>query len=1013
MRQTFTLFVIFLCAMGYEASAQCVTKFPYTYDFENFDSLQTTESCDATVKGDSADGWYQDQSDGGEWRADTAGTGSFGTGPGSTDNTSGVGIGKDYNPGKTDGVYLYTEASSATGCPGNEINLLSPCFDLSGSSYYTLEFAYHMHGTEGMGQLFVDVYHNNAWQTDIWSVKGDQGEGWKVAKVSLAAFKGSAVQLRIRAKMGRTFVADIAIDAITVKTFNPVDYDGEIVGALAYRNDGYGYIPKPQADSVLYDVFIRNNGLKKITGVKLVVELTNSKDTFSYGDLDAFESDSLTHFVAQLPASADGGETTITMLLNETDGNTSNNTIKIMNYHSDSVYSRDNGTWFGGVGSNAGTVEIGNLYELSTDDTLTSVSFFINGGVAGDSVEVNLYNVTSGKPSGLIVSSGAIVLDGFVRWYTVKVGCDRELKAGEYFVSVRQLVSASNMGLGYTRDFYEPNKCLYSGAGWPEMVLYDGESVLVRMNFGEVKQPEIGVDLRDSICRNQDYLVTASGAATYVWEPFGIVQSKTGTTVKLRADKDFKLKVTGTTVCGVEGSITKNITVIDPPSLIVSKDTTVCEFQSVLLQATTGANYRWIGGPSNSNYGVNPSKTTTYTVQADSFLGCKTSKNVTVTVSKPQPKVTEDTTVCQAQPLDLVASGGTTYQWTNGPSTSMYRVYPASDESYIVKVTDSYNCSAYDTVHVKTIAGPPLTTSADTSICFGNRVLIKAFGADSYEWIGGPKTASYNALPLSTKAFLVKGFAANGCYLVDSVQVFVAKIPKVSLRADTTICEGVNLDIVANTSDDVDFNWRSGQTTKTINVSPKTTTEYKVVVANSTGCSAEDSVLITVDPLPVLDFNMSQSHKTITILNNSQHGDTHKWVFGDGDSSTEKSVTHKYLVHGDYILQYTITNQCGSKDTSYKVVVENLSVGNVGNPTLQIYPIPTTDKLRVQFVSDEYGEVEVSVLRIDGAMVRTWSFDKHQVAFDETINVNNVADGTYLIRIQTHESSVIKRFIKQ
>ncbi len=1011
MRQTITLLVFaFLIQIG-TAQAQCVNKFPYTYDFENFDSLQIDASCDATIKGDSANGWFQDSTDGGEWRADTAGTGSFGTGPGSDDNTNGVGIGKDYSPGTTGGVYLYMEASSATGCPGNAINLISPCFDLSGTSYYQLEFAYNMHGTEGMGQLFVDVFHNNVWEQDVWSLKGDQGEGWKIAKVNLAKYKGSSVRLRIRGIMGRTFVADMAIDAITVKAISAVDYDGEIVGARAHRNNGYGFIPKLQADSILYDVFIRNNGLKKITGVKLVVELTNSKDTISYGDLDAFASDSLQRIVAQLPVKSDQDISTITLLLNETDGNTANNSIKVQNYHNDSMFSRDNGTWYGGVGSNAGTVEIGNLYELQKDDTLTSVSFFINGGIAGDSVEVNLYNVTSSKPSGLIVSSGTIVLDGFVRWYTVKVGCDRELKAGEYFVSVRQLVSGSNMGLGYTRDFYERNKCLYSGAGWPEMVLFDGESVLVRMNFGEVKKAAIAIDLNDTICQRKDYIVTASGAASYVWEPFGIVQSKTGNIVKVKADKDFRLKVTGTDVCGKVAVIDQDIKVIKTPDITVSADTTVCEFQSVLLKANTNANYKWIGGPTNQNYGVNPSKTTTYVVEADTFFGCKSSRNVTVTVSKPVPSVTPDTTICQAQSLALTASGGTSYQWTSGPNTATYNVNPNADTKYIVKVTDSYNCSAYDTVQVTTIPGPPLYTSGDTSICFGNRVLIKAFGADSYEWIGGPKTAEYTALPLSSKSFLVKGFAGNGCYLIDTVNVFVAKIPKVTLRADTTICEGVTLDITANTADDVDFAWRSGETTQKISVSPKVTTEYKVVATNSTGCYAEDSTLITVEPLPIIDFSMSQSHKTITLLNNSLHGDSYSWNFGDGDSSKEKSATHKYRVHGDYVLTYKVTNKCGSKDTSYTVVVENLGVEDMLESKVFVYPNPATKDLTIEFATPIGNSVVAKLFTIEGGEVKTWLLEGNSGSKNH-IELQGIAKGTYLLHINTPDGLITKRIVK-
>ena len=84
-----TLLLVSGHVMGY---AQCIDSFPYVFDFETFTTLQTTESCDANTVGASASGWTQDANDDGDWRADTAGTVSIGTGPGSTDTTNGIGI---------------------------------------------------------------------------------------------------------------------------------------------------------------------------------------------------------------------------------------------------------------------------------------------------------------------------------------------------------------------------------------------------------------------------------------------------------------------------------------------------------------------------------------------------------------------------------------------------------------------------------------------------------------------------------------------------------------------------------------------------------------------------------------------------------------------------------------------------------------------------------------------------------------------------------------------------------
>ncbi len=978
--------------------AQCVNKYPYTYDFEKFDSLQSITSCDLTTKGDTSDGWLQDLTDDGDWRADSAGTPSTATGPGSTSTTSGVGSGTDYSPGTTAGTYLYTESSG--GCVNSEINLLSPCFDFSGTSYYQLEFAYHMYGA-AMGSLSIDIFDGTNWTKDVWRITGSQGTSWKLAKVGLAKFNGSSIQIRFRAVTGSSFTSDCALDAITISTYTPDNYDALIFEASLRKNkDGYYFVPGSHiSDSLSYTTEIRNNGIKQITGVKVYGELKSQKDTVDVGSMTAYDRKVLTNEFLYWPKDGDE-ELSLNVGLNETDVNYSNNSLKLTTGINDSIYSRDNGEYVGGVGANTGTIEIGNVYQLYTDDTLTSVSFFINGGTSGDSVRVNLYEY-SGTPGNVIERSPAIKTDGTARWYTTKLVCDQNLKTGTYFVSIEQLVTNSNMALGYDNQFYKPNVCKYSAAGWPQLNLAGGEIVLVRMNFGEIEFPTITVDLDDSICSNQQYVVEAKGADTYVWEPFGPVKAKTGNVVKVQASASFTLKVTGTDKCGKEGELQMPIFVKKVPNLSVNNDTTVCEKEPVTLIATTGSQYRWVNGPANTNYSVTPSATTAYTVIADSSNGCSSDKVVQVTISKPVPVVNNDTTLCEAQPLTLMAGGGTTYQWTGGSATATYMVNPRQTKTYVVKVVDGYSCVAFDSVTVTVTKGPNLSTSNDTAVCFGSRASLMAYGADSYEWEGGPQTADYNALPISSKTFYVKGFSANGCFIIDSVVVEVARIPSFSVRDDTTICEGITLILNVETTDDVTYNWSTGEKTKSITVSPKFTTSYNIAIENSTGCGGEDSIKISVDPLPTIDFKMTQAHKNITILNYSDHGDTYLWKFGDGDSSTDKSTTHRYRVHGSYTLSYAVTNKCGTRDTSYIVDVENVGVDPIGFDAFKLYPNPAKAGITIDLSNNDLGSVHIHVLDITGKEVFAYVGEKMSSRFEKTIDLGKLARGTYIITVAT------------
>ena len=1012
MKLKSTLFSIVFFVVPFIASAQCISKFPYSNNFENFTKFQTTASCDATVVGDSVDGWYQDVNDDGDWRVDSAGTVSIGTGPGSTDTTSGVGVGVDYSPGTTKGIYLYTEASiAANACAGSEINLLSPCFDMSGSTYYKMKFAYHMHGT-GMGSLHVDVYDGKKWVNDVWSISGDQGENWNIAEVGLANYQSATTQVRIRSVMGVNFASDCSIDAITIDKYTPTEYDAVIQMANVYTDQGYYFKPTGHFDSLSADLIFQNVGIKSITGVKLVTSVSSGSDTADIGTLAPGELDTLLRYVTHFPYQFDTS-VTFEILLNEKDATPTNNKTTLSTGVNDTIYSRDDGEFVGGVGNTGGLIEMGSMYELYRDDTVTSVSFFINGGTAGDSVRVRLYGYTSGAPTSVIANTPYVTITGNNQWYHLNFPCDQHLKKGQYFIAAEQ-TSTNNLNLGYDTKYYKNGMGLYKvGASWTDFSASNlFVNLLLRLNVGEIKYPNVQISLKDTICDNVEYIVEAKGASTYTWEPFGEVQAKTGAIVKVQAKKSFDLKLVGTDQCGKSTTLSKRITVEKSPDLSVSNDTTICKKETVTLKAQTMANssYQWTGGPANGDYTVGPNVTTTYLVRADTSNFCTTKKEVVVTVSEPVPVVTNDTTVCQAQSVLLQASGGKSYQWINGPSTANYAVRPDKDTVYVVEVTDGYNCTASDSVRVTTIDGPALQASADTSICFGQRLTMKASGATSYEWENGPTTSSYTTQPIVSKYYRVKGFGSNGCYLLDSVSVFVAKIPKVELRNDTTICEGGNVSLTAETLDDVDYDWSSGDTTKDILASPSETTIYKVVVANSTGCSAEDSMKITVDPLPIIDFKLTQDHKQITISNSSQYGDSHEWIFGDLDTSSEKSVVHKYLKHGDYVVKYTITNMCGSKDTSFTVIVENLGLTDKVYDGVSVYPIPMRNDLNLEVNNELFRGAEVALISSTGQQV--YFYNGIETGSIHTINVEHLNPGVYTLRVSTEEDQVIKQVIK-
>lgn len=207
---------------------QTTSTFPIYEDFESFSNCGDDNDCELT-ECPLGSTWVNVQNgtdDDIDWRVDNNGTPSTSTGPNF-----------DYDPGTTNGKYVFTEASG--GCTGQEAHLVSQCLDLSVSASPRLEFSYHMRGGD-MGSLHVDVHDGTTWMNDIVpAVSGSQGTQWQQQVVDLSAYMGSTIVLRIRGVTGPDWQSDIALDGINIAD------DGTISVEEVVRNDLFSMFPNP------------------------------------------------------------------------------------------------------------------------------------------------------------------------------------------------------------------------------------------------------------------------------------------------------------------------------------------------------------------------------------------------------------------------------------------------------------------------------------------------------------------------------------------------------------------------------------------------------------------------------------------------------------------------------------------------------------------------------------------------------------------------------------------------
>ncbi len=310
-----------------------------------------------------------------------------------------------------------------------------------------------------------------------------------------------------------------------------------------------------------------------------------------------------------------------------------------------------------------------------------------------------------------------------------------------------------------------------------------------------------------------------------------------------------------------------NDTILDTCNVYVAyanagPNLTICLGDSIQLQAgATTFPYHWTPAATLSDTTISnpiafPQQTTVYYLTVEH---CKDSLSITV-VPYPVVSLGNDTTLCQGQPLALTPGVAfASYLWSTNATTPSITVTQTGQ--YWVIVKNIFNCESADTVEVTYISNPVITIQPKSdTICSGDQLVIKASSnltPASYSWSTGPVIDSIVVNPTSINTYKVT-VTYQGCSSSDSSVIFVKPIPHPTLYTNKTmICEGESTVIQAATIyPAVSYQWSSGQSTAMIIVSPLTTTTY-TVTATVNGCSSDSSVVIQVNPLPVITLTVA------------------------------------------------------------------------------------------------------------------------------------------------------------
>ncbi len=281
------------------------------------------------------------------------------------------------------------------------------------------------------------------------------------------------------------------------------------------------------------------------------------------------------------------------------------------------------------------------------------------------------------------------------------------------------------------------------------------------------------------VCLGNTAELIASGGVSYLWN--------TGHTSALLPVSPTTAIIYTVTVTDNNGCTdTDEVEVIVHPLPIADAglDQDICVDDETILSATGGGTYEWSTGEINGSITVEPDVTTNYFLTVTDDFGCIAFDTVEVRVHDyPIAEVSDFGIACGNSPAVISASGGTSYLWSTGETTSDIEVIPPNGfDFYSVTVSNIAGCEDVASVPVFGVQAPSANAGPDQEICPGQSAYI--FGSsdlgDSFEWspplyLNTVQGDFVISTPDSTITYTLTVSDENGCTSSDEITITVTE----------------------------------------------------------------------------------------------------------------------------------------------------------------------------------------------------------------------------------------------
>jgi hypothetical protein len=286
--------------------------------------------------------------------------------------------------------------------------------------------------------------------------------------------------------------------------------------------------------------------------------------------------------------------------------------------------------------------------------------------------------------------------------------------------------------------------------------------------------------------------------------------------------------------------------------------------------------------------------------------------------------------------------------------------------------------------------------------------------------IGGTQGFATKFITLTDTGIVKIGFYAtngntantqNTDVMFDNIGILAqCSNPLFASITDTFPCESGSVTISLGASSTYNYNWSNGGTTN-MNTFLSAGT-YNVIVTDDT-CATVDTFNIEQLTAPVINGINTQG--TVPTFQFGVDGTTdahttYTWNFGDSTTANDANPSHTFpttTIETTYDVTVIVSHPCGTDTAATTITVQGSTIHSSKAEENNILVYPNPSKHFITIDARKVAKIEeAAVLNLLGQTVLATRFSPSHTV---TLDLGNLANGSYLLKIETEAGVAIKQ----